>query len=67
MLEPDPETCELTLTGVYPGVTAEEAKAGTGWDLAVSSNLAMLDPPTAAELAALRALQAATPGSEGAR
>src|SRR5437660_7644627 len=36
VLEPDPATRELTLTGVYPGVTADEAKAGTGWDLAVS-------------------------------
>jgi glutaconate CoA-transferase subunit B len=67
VLEPDPVTHELTLTGVYPGVTPDQAKAGTGWELAVSRNLAVLDPPSAAELAALRALQAATPGSEGAR
>jgi len=52
---------------VYPGVTPEQAKAGTGWDLAVSGNLAVLAPPSPQELAALRALQAATPGSEGAR
>ena len=67
VLEPDPLTCELTLTGVYPGVTPEQAKAGTGWDLAVSGNLEVLAPPSPQELAALRALQAATPGSEGAR
>jgi len=65
VLEPDPRTCELTLTGVYPGVTPEQARAGTGWDLAVSDGLEVLAPPTAAELSALRALQAMTPGSEG--
>jgi glutaconate CoA-transferase, subunit B len=52
---------------VYPGVTVAEAKAGTGWDLVVSASLEVLDPPSAAELSALRALQAATPGSEGGR
>jgi glutaconate CoA-transferase subunit B len=67
ILEPYPVTCELTLTGVYPGVTPEQAKAGTGWDLAVSGDLEVLAPPSSQELSALRALQAATPGSEGAR
>src|SRR5690348_4659291 len=66
VLEPDPVTCELTLTGLYPGVSPEEAKAGTGWDLLVSGGLEVLDPPSPAELSALRALQAMTPGSEGA-
>jgi glutaconate CoA-transferase, subunit B len=66
VLEPDPVTRELTLTGVYPGVSPEEAKAATGWDLLISGSLAVLDPPSPAELSALRALQAMTPGSEGA-
>jgi glutaconate CoA-transferase subunit B len=66
VLEPDPVTREMTLTGVYPGVTPDQAKAATGWDLAVSGHLEVLDPPSAGELSALRALQAATPGSEGA-
>jgi glutaconate CoA-transferase subunit B len=67
VLEPDPATGELTLTGVYPGVTPGEADAGTGWDLAVSGSLEVLAPPSAVELSALRALQAMTPGSEGSR
>ncbi len=66
VLEPDPGTCELTLTGVYPGVTVPDVRAKTGWDLAVSASLNVLKPPTVAELTALRQLQAATPGSEGA-
>ncbi len=61
VLEPDPATRELTLTGVYPGVTAGQARAATGWDLAVSTGLKLLDPPSPGELAALRALQAMAP------
>ena len=67
VLEPDPQTSELTLTGVYPAVTPEQVQAGTGWELAVSGSLEVLAPPSAAELSALRALQAMTPGSEGSR
>jgi glutaconate CoA-transferase, subunit B len=67
VLEPDPATRELTLTGIYPGVSAADAKARTGWDLAVSGCLEVLPPPTAAELTRLRELQAVTPGSEGER
>ena len=67
VLEPDAVTRELTLTGVFPGVTAGEVRARTGWDLAVSGDLRVLEPPSPAELAALRELQARTPSAEGAR
>jgi hypothetical protein len=33
-----------------------DARAKTGWELAVSDSLAVLEPPTAAELTALRQL-----------
>jgi glutaconate CoA-transferase subunit B len=58
ILEPDPASCELTLTGIYPGVTVPDVRARTGWELAVSDSLEELAPPTAVELAALRQLQA---------
>ncbi|MGH3420935.1 MAG: CoA-transferase subunit beta [Streptosporangiaceae bacterium] len=57
ILEPDPATCELTLTGLYPGVTVADVRAKTGWELAVSDSLVVLEPPTPAELTALRQLQ----------
>ena len=63
MLEPDPVTRELTMTGLYPGVTTDEVRSRTGWDLAVSANLQALAAPTGPELAALHALQAMIPGS----
>ena len=55
ILEPDPATCELTLTGLYPGVTVADVRAKTGWELAVSDSLVVLEPPTAAELTACAA------------
>lgn len=58
LLEPDAITCELTLTHLYPGVSADEARERTGWDLAVACTIAVVDPPTAQELEQLRRLEA---------
>ena len=58
ILEPDPQTCELVLTRVHPGVTADQARAATGWDLAVATDLGTTEPPAAGELDALRRLKA---------
>jgi glutaconate CoA-transferase subunit B len=55
---PDPATSELMLTSLHPGVTVDAAKAATGWELRVASDLHGTDPPTADELAALRELEA---------
>jgi glutaconate CoA-transferase subunit B len=59
ILEPDPETLELTLTHVHPGVRADDARAATGWDLKVARELKTTEPPTDEELQALRELIAA--------
>ncbi|HEV8560895.1 MAG TPA: CoA-transferase [Actinophytocola sp.] len=56
VLEPDPASCELTLTKIHPGRTAAEARAATGWELAVSGTLAETEPPTDEELDVLRRL-----------
>ena len=66
VLEPDPETCELTLTRLHPGVGAEEARAATGWPLRLAADLAESDPPSHAELDALRALTSAGDGAASA-
>jgi glutaconate CoA-transferase subunit B len=55
VLEPDPESLEFTLTGLYPGITVTEVREKTGWDLAVAAEPAIISVPSAAELAALRA------------
>ena len=59
-LSSDPATGELTLIRLHPGVTVADARAATGWDLAVAEPLERTDPPTDAELSALRALIAAS-------
>jgi glutaconate CoA-transferase, subunit B len=61
VLEPDPRTCELTLTGRYPGVSVADIRARTGWELTVSDGLEVLEPPTVSELAALCRLHAISP------
>ena len=62
VLEPDPDTLEFTLTGLYPGVLASAAKERTGWDLAIAAEPEIIAAPTPAELAALRAFKAPAQG-----
>ncbi|GAA2794417.1 CoA-transferase subunit beta [Saccharopolyspora taberi] len=58
VLEPDPDTLELTLTRINPGVEVEQVRAATGWPLRVAAEPVVQEPPTAAELDVLRALKA---------
>jgi glutaconate CoA-transferase subunit B len=59
MLAPDPDTCELVLTHVHPGVTVEQARAATGWELRVHPELQTTRAPTGEELRVLRTLEGA--------
>jgi len=63
LLEPDPDTCELRLTALHPGVEVERARESTGWDLTVADDVTTLDPPTDEELSVLRELEQATPST----
>jgi glutaconate CoA-transferase, subunit B len=58
VLEPDPTTCELTLVATHPGVTVDEARAATGWDLAIRADVTTTDLPSEEELQILHDLQA---------
>ena len=60
ILRPDPDTAELVLTDVHPGVDVEQVRAATGWPLKIADQVRTTEPPTAEELAALRALTAAS-------
>ena len=53
----EPDGGELTLTRVHPGVDPEEARRATGWELRVSDDVGETEPPSEAELAALRGLR----------
>ncbi|HVL84229.1 MAG TPA: CoA-transferase subunit beta [Pseudonocardia sp.] len=57
VLEPDPDTAELVLTRVHPGVPVEQVRAETAWDLAVAADLGETAAPSARELETLRALR----------
>jgi glutaconate CoA-transferase, subunit B len=54
ILEADPESGEMVLTKLYPGVEAAEVRKNVGWDLKVRSVLGTVEPPTPRELHLLR-------------
>jgi glutaconate CoA-transferase, subunit B len=56
VLESDPQTKQLVLTAVHPGVEVETVRAETQWELRVSDDLRLTEPPTPEELTALREL-----------
>ncbi|MDX6700374.1 MAG: glutaconate CoA-transferase, subunit [Baekduia sp.] len=58
VLEPDPETRELTLVQVHPGVEPGAVQDATGWELRIAPDLRVTELPTDTELDALRELVA---------
>jgi glutaconate CoA-transferase subunit B len=57
VLEPDGDTGELTLTRVHPGVSVDQVREATGWELRVADPLGETKPPSEHELEQLRALK----------
>lgn len=53
ILEPD-ENGELILTALHPGITVDQVKSNTGWELKIAANLRVTEPPTPQELRILR-------------
>jgi glutaconate CoA-transferase subunit B len=64
-MRPDPETKELRVTSLHPGVTREQVTAETGWPLAFAATVDETPPPSAGELEALRDLHARTAVAHG--
>lgn len=54
ILSPDPESRELELASIHPGISVEQAKAACGWPLRIAEGLAETPAPTEVELATLR-------------
>ena len=52
----DPDTGEMVLASVHPGVTVEQVLASTGWPLRVAAQVTQTPEPTAEALAILRRL-----------
>ncbi len=66
LFEPDAQTSEMTVTSVYPGVTAEAIQAQCGWPVKFAADMMETPVPTESELAVLRALQLRTRQAHGA-
>jgi glutaconate CoA-transferase subunit B len=49
----DPQTCEMVLSSMHPGVTVDDVQANTGWPISVSPSLEQTLAPTCQELAAI--------------
>jgi glutaconate CoA-transferase, subunit B len=60
VLRPGPESEELQLTALYPGITAAAACAATGWPLKLAPAVEVLPEPSSADLTCLRELHART-------
>jgi glutaconate CoA-transferase subunit B len=60
VLRPHPETDELQLSAVYPGVTVDAVRDATGWPLQTAAHVEVLPPPEPADLVCLRDLHART-------
>jgi glutaconate CoA-transferase subunit B len=60
VLEPDPQSHELTVVATHPGVDSDRLLQSTGWGLRVAKGVAVSEPPTPGELEVLRGLLART-------
>jgi glutaconate CoA-transferase subunit B len=65
IFEPDPQTKEMTVTSIHPGVTREQINDNTGWPVRYAADVAETKPPTAEELTILRELHARTARAHG--
>lgn len=54
LMDYDPSTCRMRLKALHPGVTVDEVKANTGFDLLIPSQVGLNEPPSAEELRILR-------------
>jgi glutaconate CoA-transferase, subunit B len=66
MMAPDSSSREFTVTSLHPGVTREQIRANTGWDVKFAEAANETAPPTAFELEVLRDLNARTERAHGA-
>jgi len=65
VFEPDPDTKEMIVTSIHPGVTRAQIEANTGWRVRYANAVAETPVPRADELAALRELHARTKRAHG--
>ncbi|MGH8732382.1 MAG: CoA-transferase subunit beta [Burkholderiales bacterium] len=65
IFEPDPQSKEMTVVSIHPGVTREQIKDNTGWPVRYAATVTETPAPTDRELAVLRELHAKTARAHG--
>jgi glutaconate CoA-transferase subunit B len=65
VFEPDPETKEMTVVSIHPGVTRDQIDGNTGWKVKYAAETGETAAPSVAELDVLRALHARTKQAHG--
>jgi glutaconate CoA-transferase, subunit B len=60
VMKPDPETKELVVVSLHPGVSREDVIEATGWEIRFAETLESTPEPSANELDILRELKART-------
>ncbi|TDB04190.1 CoA-transferase subunit beta [Halomonas marinisediminis] len=60
VMKPDPETRELVVVSLHPGVTPEQVQEATGWEIRFAEVLENTPEPSEKELEILRELKART-------
>ncbi len=54
LMDYEPETCRMRLKSLHPGVTVDEVKVNTGFELIIPEKVGQNEPPSAEELRLLR-------------
>ena len=65
-MRPDRETNEMVVASLHPGITRQQVRENTSWEVRFGSEVLETPPPTAGELEVLRALHARTALAHGA-
>jgi glutaconate CoA-transferase subunit B len=65
-MTPEADTKEFEVVSLHPGVTREQVRENTGWDVRFAAQVAETPPPADHELEALRDLNARTARAHGA-
>jgi glutaconate CoA-transferase subunit B len=65
VMEPDPQTRELAVVAIYPGVRRDQIQEGCGWPVRFADDVAEAPAPSGEELSVLRELHQRTKLAHG--